>query len=100
MPVNMTHTVNGVESSLVTKCLDFCQALSRQGKAFNFNLNVGSSFTFSLDTRVKSIPPEMVRKKLSPSSIRGDARRREKKRSTQQRYKAVQFDQFDYTANL
>ena len=64
------------ESSLAAKCLDFSQALTRQGKNFNFNLNLGSTFTFALDTRVKSSPPEMVRKKLSPYAIRRNARRK------------------------
>ena len=76
--MNMTHSTNSdVDSSLATKCLDFCQALTRQGKNFNFNLNLGSTFTFALDTRVNSSSPEMVRKKLSQSAIRRNARRKE-----------------------
>ena len=76
--MNMTHsTTSDVDSSLATKCLDFCQALTRQGKNFNFSLNLGPSFKFALDTSVKSISAEMVRKKLSPSAVKRNARRKE-----------------------
>ena len=60
------------------KCLDFCQALERQGRTFSFNLNLGPSFSFSLDTREKEINTNtMVKKKASPSSLRRNARRKE-----------------------
>ena len=76
--MSMTQpTTSEAESSLAAKCLDFCQALIRQGKNFNFNLNLGSTFTFALDTRGKSSPPEIVRKKLSPSAIRRNSKRKE-----------------------
>ena len=42
-----------VGSSLLTKCLDFCQALSNQGQVINFSVAIGPDFTFSLDTRRK-----------------------------------------------
>ena len=45
--------VDETDSSLATKCLAFCQALSSQGKAFQFSLNIGSTFSFTLDTRCK-----------------------------------------------
>ena len=46
-------TLSGVDCSLATKCWDFCQSLSSQGMKFNFTLNFGSSFNFTLDTRKK-----------------------------------------------
>ena len=68
------------DSSLVTKCLDFCQALTSQGTAFNFSISIGSSFSFSLDTRKKVLAlgtQGKTKKKPSPSTVRRNARRRE-----------------------
>ena len=70
------------ESSLATKCLDFCQTLASQGKAFNFSLSIGSAFSFSLDTRDKvpalDTKSKATPKKMpSPSTIRRNARRRD-----------------------
>jgi hypothetical protein len=75
------------DSSLTTQCLAFCQALASQGTAFNISLTVGSSFSFSLDTREKtpsakerttSAKAEVRKKKKpSPSSLRRNAERRE-----------------------
>ena len=70
------YTVRQVEFSLVTKCLDICQVLTRQGKTFTFNLSFGSNFTFTLYSRVKSSYPERIKKKLSPSVIRRNSRRK------------------------
>ena len=70
-------TVSGVDMTLAIKCLDFCQALTGQGIPFNFTLNLGSCFNFSLDTRKKAASPEIVKKKLSPSSLRRNAKRKE-----------------------
>ena len=39
------------ESDLASQCMAFCQALASKGQTFSFTLNVGPSFTFSLDTR-------------------------------------------------
>ena len=76
--------VNESDSSLTNKCLDLCHALAGQGKAFKFSLTIGSTFTFSLDSREgKETPPS--RKKKSPSTLRRNAKRREdflKKKST------------------
>ena len=73
------------DPNLATKCLDFCQALSSQGVAFNFSLSVGSTFSFSLDTRGKAPLSPGTKKKSSPSTLRRNARRRkeflEKKRN-------------------
>ena len=63
---------------LSTKCLDLCQALTSQGKTFTFTLTIGSSFTFSLDTRVKDTPATTVtRKHVTPSTRRRNERRKE-----------------------
>ena len=65
-----------VGSSLLSKCLDFCQALSSKGQAFNFSVAIGPDFTFSMDTRSKAASPR-IKKKASPSTLRRNARRRE-----------------------
>ena len=75
----MTAVVES-DSSLASKCLDFCQALASQGNAFNFSLSIGSTFSFSLDTRNKSLDTKvgpLKKKKPSPSTLRRNARRRE-----------------------
>jgi len=70
--------VSGVDSTVVSKCLDLCQALVSQGQAFTLSLtHTGTSFTFSLDTRSKEKPSPMDRKLPSPSTRRRNARRRE-----------------------
>jgi len=77
--------VGGVDLTLATKSLDLCQALIGQGQAFTFTLtHTGTSVTFSLDTRmeIKDSGPvvremKSVRKKLSPSQIRRNHRRKE-----------------------
>ena len=67
-------------SSLAIKCMDFCHALASQGIAFS--LSVGSDFSFSLDARDKKkatpvLTAEVTKKKLSPSQVRRNARRRQ-----------------------
>ena len=67
-----------VGNTLLSKCLDFCQALYSQGQAFNFSVAIGQDFTFSLDTRSKETSPvTLMRKKASPSTLRRNARRKE-----------------------
>ena len=78
--------VNESDSSLTKKCLDLCHALAGQGKAIKFSLTIGSTFTFSLDSREgkKTFP---TRKKKGPSTLRRNAKRRKdflKKKSTSQ----------------
>jgi uncharacterized C2H2 Zn-finger protein len=58
-------------ASLTTQCLAFCQALASHGQAFTLALTIGSTFTFSLDTKEK-------KKKLpTPSTEKRNLRRRE-----------------------
>ena len=68
------------DSALAIKCMDFCHALASQGMAFSFSLSVGSDFSFSLDARKKEATPvltaEVMKKKLSPSQVRRNAKRR------------------------
>ena len=59
-----------------SKCMDFFQALAKQGQAFNFSLTVSSGFSFSLDTRRKAGSP-VTKKKTIPSTLRRNTRRRE-----------------------
>ena len=78
-------TVNESDSSLANKCLDLCLALAGQGKAFRFSLTIGSTFTFSLDSREGKETALPSRKKKSPSTLRRNAKRKEdflKKKST------------------
>ena len=65
------------DSHLVSKCMDFCRALANQGEAINFSLTIGSSFSFSLDTRSKEMKKSFRTKKASPSTLRRNARRRQ-----------------------
>ena len=102
--------VSDVNLPLVSKCMDFCQALAIQGQTFHFSLNMGPSFSFSLDTRGKAMTGLVSKKKESPFTQRRNARRREeflsKKRqtpstvnSTVERAAVSSFpcDQCDYT---
>ena len=70
-------TAGEADCSLASKCMDFCQALASQGLPFHFTLNMGSTFTFSLDTRSKAKAGPVAKKKSSPSTQRRNARRRE-----------------------
>ena len=64
------------DSSLATQCMAFCQALTGQGKVIQFSLNIGSTFSFTLDTRCKEILDSSPKKKASPSTLRRNAKRR------------------------
>ena len=70
------------DSTLVFKCMEFCQALASQGQVFNFSLSVGPSFSFSLDTTRSEAP--RTKKKPSPSTLRRNARRREEFKAKKQ----------------
>ena len=52
-------------------------ALASQGLPFHFTLNMGPTFTYSLDTRGKAGATHVANKKASPSTQRRNARRRE-----------------------
>ena len=65
------------QTSLATQCLEFCQTLSSKGHAFTFNLTLGSSFSFSLDTKMKITSLETKKKKKSPSTMRRNLKRKE-----------------------
>jgi hypothetical protein len=71
-----------VNSTLASKCMDFCQALISQGQVFNFSLSVGPTFSFSLDTTRSKAP--RTKKKPSPSTLRRNARRREEFKAKKQ----------------
>ena len=104
--------VSGDNHSLATKCLDICQALSSQGKEFSFSLNfsLNSSFTFTLDTREKDTPSKSTststtkaRKKVSPSTQRRNARRKEeflrKKKASQESDSIVDLERSSLVEN-
>ena len=74
--------------ALAMKCLELCQTLISQGKAFK--LTMGSNFSFSLDTReevvsldsrntniTNTIKETVMKKKLSPSAKRRNQKRKE-----------------------
>ena len=63
--------------SLASQCLALCQTLAGQGKAFSFSITVGSTFSFSLDSKESASLPKK-KKKSSPSTLRRNAVRREK----------------------
>jgi len=75
----MIAQVGGDGLSLLQKCLDFCQALERQARTFSFNLTLGPSFSFFLETRGKENTTNTMvkKKKASPSSLRRIARRKD-----------------------
>ena len=83
----MTAVVD-VDTSLASKCMDFCQALANQGQAFNFSLTITSGFSFSLDTRKKAASPD-VKKKASPSTLRRNAKRKEEYLKQKQNHSTV-----------
>ena len=64
-------------SSLASQCLALCQALASQGQEFTFSVNIGSSFSFSLDSRGKVPEVKPLGKRSSPSTKRRNARRRQ-----------------------
>ena len=65
-----------MDSSLVSQCLAFCQTLASQGKTFNFKLT-NTSFSLSVDTRESDAKSTVAKKRISPSTQRRNARRRE-----------------------
>ena len=69
--------MTGVDSSLASQCLAFCQALASKGKDFSFSLTIDSTFSFSLDTRESNVQSTLAKKRSSPSTQRRNAKRRE-----------------------
>ena len=67
--------VGEADSTLVSKCMAFCQALASKGQTISFSLNVGPSFTFSLDTRGNG-STTLSKKRKTPSTQRRNSRRR------------------------
>ena len=65
------------QTPLATQCLEFCQTLTSKGHAFTFNLTLGSSFSFSLDTKMKNTSLLTKKKKKSPSTMRRNLKRKE-----------------------
>ena len=71
---------------MANKCLEFCQALASQGQKFSFSLTTGCNFNFSLDTKENNTSLESsrvttfqhsVKKKLSPSQLRRNMKRKQ-----------------------
>ena len=54
--------------------------MASQGKAFTFTLKIGETFSFSLDTKKKTLSPVPVQtvRKISPSTKKRNALRRQK----------------------
>ena len=69
-------SVGEEDAKLASQCLDLCQTLAGKSLTFSFSLTIGSSFSFSVDTRGKEVLVPH-RKKKTPSTLRRDARRRE-----------------------
>jgi len=70
LPENM----NQLEADMMSKCLEFSQVLVNQRQAFNLSFTIGIH-SFSLDTR-GSTTKVVERKKLSPSQMRRNLKRR------------------------
>ena len=72
----MAAMLSEEDAKLASQCLEFCQTLADKSLTFSFSLTIGSSFSFSVDTRGKEVLAS-PRKKKTPSTLRRDARRRE-----------------------
>ena len=72
----MSAPVVGNDSSLSSKCMAFCQSLASQGKAIQFSLKIGDTFSFSLDTS-ENVPGIKI-KKVSPSTWKRNELRQQK----------------------
>ena len=71
----MSRPVVSEESSLASKCMEFCQALASQEKVFSFSIKIGNTFSFSLDTKEKAPAPQA--RKVSPSRQKRNNMRRQ-----------------------
>ena len=64
-----------MDATLVTQCLEICQTLIKNGNSFTIDVKVGSSFSFSMDSREEDRKKRM---RISPSKkIQNDRRRKE-----------------------
>ena len=90
-------TMSGDESALANKYLELCQVLVQKGQAFSFTLKT-KPFSISLDTKEKTTTLEsrMVKKKLSPSALKRNQKRKEiflKKKSDSERTEKQQLEE-------
>ena len=91
------------DAKLASQCLEICQTLAGKSLPFAFCINIGSNFSFSVDTRGKEVEvlANPKRKKKTPSTLRRDARRREdflnKKLNAPTAEKTFKCDQCDGT---
>ena len=91
------------DAKLASQCLEICQTLAGKSLPFAFCINIGSNFSFSVDTRGKEVEvlANSKRKKKTPSTLRRDARRREdflnKKLNAPTAEKTFKCDQCDGT---
>ena len=78
--------VEDANPDLLSKCLELCQMLASQGQGFSLTVNLGSTFSFSLDSSKKDAsmktnvvqPKKVEKKKLTPSQKRRNLLRKEK----------------------
>ena len=89
------------DAKLVSQCLEICQTLAGKSLPFTFSINIGSNFSFSVDTRGKEALANPKKKKKTQSTLRRDARRREdflsKKLNAPTAEKTFKCDQCDGT---
>ena len=72
----MTPALVSGDPALVSQCLELCQVLAKKGQPFTISINLGSTFTFSLDTRGDPVVAKK-KKKPSPSRLRRNQKRKE-----------------------
>ena len=72
----MSEAVVNEKSSMASQCMAFFPTLASQGKAFKLSLKIGEDFSFFLDTK-KEVPVQKIRK-VSPSTKKRNALRRQK----------------------
>jgi len=71
-PVRMADS----DVDLMSKCLEFCQSLESQGRSFKLSIKLGN-FSFSLDSKESTPMGSDNKKKLSPSQVKRNLRRKE-----------------------
>ena len=85
------------DPSLVKMCLDFCQALDKNGQAYTITINLGFFLNFSVNT----MPVMTQKKKQSPSRLRRNQKRKEEflKRKSETLAETFKCDQCENTLN-